>query len=327
MASERIRHNLKDRWLEFWFAPAAARPLALCRIAFYGLLFVYYLTYDFGVWALAPADSWAPTPPFLIFDVPRASHELLVLLQFAWKAALLCACLGLATRAATAASFGLGLYLIGVMRSVSMNHTDAALILVLGIMAVARCSDACALDRWLIGRTRLQASRPSGDYRWPVQLIQIATILPLFVAGISKLRHAGLEWVFSDTLAIVLLQNHFRTDPLLPWGVELARYGWLCQLLAAGALITELALPLALVSVRARLLLIPGALGLLLGFRLFLGPNFAPLMICYVFWLPWRQITDTLMHQIRTRPGLAALCPAHLRPALAPAQSRHTRPR
>jgi len=172
--------------------------------------------------------------------------------------------------------FGLGLYLIGAMRSVSMNHIDAVLILVLGIMAVARCGNACSLDRWLIGRTRLQASRPSGDYRWPVQLIQIATILPLFVAGISKLRHAGLEWVFSDTLAIVLLQNHFRTDPLLPWGVELARYGWLCQLLAAGELITELALPLALVSVRARLVLIPGALGLLLGFRLLLGPNFAP---------------------------------------------------
>jgi hypothetical protein len=327
MTTERILRGLTDRWLAYWFAPASARPLALCRIAFYGLLLLYYWSYDFGVWALAPADAWAPTPPFLFLGLPRAPHDALVLLQFAWKAALLFACLGVATRFATATSFALGLYLIGAMRSVSMNHTDSALILVLGIMAAARCGDACSLDRWFVGRTRLRVALPSGDYRWPVQLIQIATILPLFVAGISKLRHAGLEWVFSDTLAIVLLQNHFRADPILPWGAELARYGWLCQLLAAGALLTELTLPLALVNTRARIALIPGAILLLVGFRLLLGPNFAPLLICYIFWLPWDRIANALTQRLGTRQTLAVLCPARLRPALAPAHPRRTRTR
>jgi hypothetical protein len=327
MATERILRGIADRWLACWFAPAAARPLALCRFAFYGLLLLYYWSYDFGVWALAPANAWAPTPPFVLFGLPRAGHDTLLLLQFAWKAALLCACLGLATRLATATSFALGLYLIGAMRSVSMNHTDAALILVLGIMAVARCGDACAIDRWLAGRSRPRVAPPSGDYRWPVQLIQVATILPLFVAGISKLRHAGLEWVFSDTLQIVLLQNHFRTNPLLPWGVELARFGWLCQLLAAGALLTELSLPLALVSKRARIALVPGAIMLLVGFRLLLGPNFAPLIICYVFWLPWQRIADAVMRRSAAGQLLATFRPNRLRPALAPAHSRRPRSR
>lgn len=327
MAAERILERLQARWLTFWFAPAAARPLALCRIAFYGLLLLYYWSYDFGVWALAPVTTWAPTPPYFFLGLPRASHETLILLQFAWKAALLLACLGLATRFATATAFALGLYLIGFMRNIDMNHTDAALILVLGIMAVARCGDACALDRWLVGRSRPRVAPPSGDYRWPVQLIQMATILPLFVAGIAKLRHSGLEWVFSDTLAIVMLQNNFRTDPLLPWGIELARFVWLCQALAAGALLIELLLPLALINVKARLVLVPSAIMLLVGFRLLLGPNFAPLIICYAFWLPWEQIATFLKQRIGTSQTLAALYPARLRPALAPAQPRRTRSR
>jgi hypothetical protein len=327
MTTERILRGLADHWLAFWFAPTAARSLALSRIIFYGLLLLFYWSYDFSAWALAPADAWAPTPPFLFLGLPRASHELLTLLQFVWKAALLFACLGLATRLATTTSFLLGLYVIGFARNVSMNHTDAALVLVLGIMAVARCGDACSLDRWIIGRSRLRSTPPSGDYRWPVRLIQVTTILPLFVAGLSKLRHAGPEWIFSDTMAIVLLQNHFRTDPLLPWGVELARFGWLCQGLAAGALLLELTLPLALVSARARLVLVPAAVLLLVGFRLLLGPNFAPLLICYTFWLPWDRIGTVMGQRLGTSQTLAALCPARLRPALAPVQSRRQRSR
>ena len=100
--------------------------------------------------------------------------------------ALLLACLGLATRLATATAFGVGCYLIGFMRNVSLSHTDAALIIVLGIMAVARCGDACALDNRLFGRNRASTSALSGVYRWPMQLIRVVTILPLFAGGLAN---------------------------------------------------------------------------------------------------------------------------------------------
>lgn len=286
MATERGTGGLAGRWLTFWFAPEAARTLGLCRIAFYGLLLLYYWTYDFSVWATAPAGAWAATPPFLLLGLPHASRETLVVLQLVWKGALLLACLGLATRFATATVFLLGVYLIGYLRSIAMNHSDAVLIIVLGALAVARCGDACSLDARFAGR----AAPPSGEYRWPLQLVRIMALLPLFAGGLSKLRHAGPEWVFSDTLAIVLLQNHLRSGPLLPWGTEIARYVWLCQLLAAGALVLELLLPLAFVGTRARIILVPAAALLLVSFRLLLGPNFAPLLICYSFWVPWEQL-------------------------------------
>ncbi len=38
------------RWLTYWFAPEAPHNLAICRILFFGLIFLLYLPQDFALW-------------------------------------------------------------------------------------------------------------------------------------------------------------------------------------------------------------------------------------------------------------------------------------
>ncbi len=49
----------------------------------------------------------------------------------------------------------------------------------------------------------------------------------------------------------------------------------------------ELGYPLALVSRRARRLLVPSVLLMQVGIRVVLGPSFVTWMLCNVFWVPW----------------------------------------
>ena len=62
---------------------------------------------------------------------------------------------------------------------------------------------------------------------------------------------------------------------------------WLC---AAASLAAEALIPLALVSRTARWLFVPTLFGMQVGIRLLLGPSFAPMLICYLFWVPWDKV-------------------------------------
>lgn len=285
--------NLSKRWHDYWFGAESPNTLACVRIVLFGLLFIYYLPVDFRLYA-DPAMSlfWRPVFPFLLISLPPATADAVAAFQVVWKVSLLLACVGLLTRPATLVAFLLGFYLLGVAQSYAvMTHVDAAIPLALGVMAAARSNHALALDMYF---WRHGAMLSSGEYRWPVQVLRLITVFVLFNGGLSKLRHGGFDWVFSDNLSILLLQNqHYFTPqpPLTSLGVELAPYVWLTQILALGTLLVELAIPLALVSLRARWLLIPSVCLMFVTIRLLLGPNFTPYLICLVAcWPAWNQL-------------------------------------
>ena len=52
----------------------------------------------------------------------------------------------------------------------------------------------------------------------------------------------------------------------------------------------ETLFPLALFSRRARVVLVPAGLVMLVGIRLLMGPTFEQFMMCYVFWVPWASV-------------------------------------
>ena len=289
----------KQRWLDYWFAPVGPENLALGRIICYGMLFLLSWSTD-----LAPfgklAAFWSPLPTAQLLGITAPSVGTLVAAQFAWRAALLCCCLGLLTRPAAVIAPALGFYTIGMPYNFgSIKHDDAIVVLVLGVLALARTGDAYSLDRWLARRRgRAATIAPSGEYRWPIRMIWLLTAWVLCAAGLSKLWLSGPAWVFSENLAILLLQNQYHltsTDPLPYLGPWLARSIWLCQLLAACTLAVEVLMPLALISAWARRLLVPGALLLLIGFRAALGPDFSRLIICMVFWVPWDRALAAIL--------------------------------
>ncbi len=293
-------------WERFWFEPAPATELGVARAIFFAVTFALYLREDFSQWATVSHVFWMPIWLFRQLHVPVASRTTLLVLQFVWKLALAGAALGVFTRASLALSFALGFYLLGLPHNFGHTyHFDAVVIFTFGILACSRAGDAWSLGR-LFRRagTDVPAAPPlmSGEYRWPVRLVWLATTLVLFAAGVSKLRHSGLPWVFSDTMSIFLTKAYYHfsdANPVVPWGLAIASHPWLARGMAATSLAIETLFPLALFSRRARRVLVPGAFAMLVGIRLVMGPTFAGFLAVFTFWAPWAAIGARVAARLR----------------------------
>lgn len=291
--------RLRDRWRGFWFAPASPTDLGVCRMLFYGAFFLYYLPLDDSAWASVSQVFWMPTTFFRLLHLPVLPATVLVGLQSLWKAALLLSCVGLYTRLSTAVACGLGFYLLGLPHNFgSVLHYDTLVVWVLSILALSCCGDGWSLDRLIAVGRRGDAQdasvpRRSGEYTWPIRAVWLVMALIFFGAGVSKLRYGGLGWIFSGNLAIVLIQHNYRianADPLLPWGLVLARHPWVCRALAGVTVTGEFFYPLVLISRRARWVLVPTVFGMQVGIRVLMGPTFNQYLLCNLFWIPWSRL-------------------------------------
>jgi hypothetical protein len=287
--------------MHFWFEPVEPLNLGLCRVLFFGAFLLFYLTEDFSAWAEVSDSFWMPIAPFEILHLPVLSSALLNVLQITWKMSLALSCLGLFTRASTVSSFILGLYLLGLPHNFGkVHHFDGLVVIVLGIMALSRCGDACSIDQlirkmWQGNNLSVQQPQLSGEYRWPVRAVWLMFALIFFAAGVAKLRNSGLVWIMSDNLKIMLIQHHYyRSDPYTPlvsWGLEIAQHNWLSRLLAAATVVLEVSYPLALFSSRARWVIVPSVFLMQAGIRILMGPPFTQFLICNLFWVPWDRIS------------------------------------
>ncbi len=306
---------LRQRWHSFWFEPVEPVNLGVCRLLFFGAFFLLYLPLDVTLWAGVSDVFWMPVWLFRRFHLPVLSAPMLGMFQGFWKVALGLSCLGLFTRTATSASFLFGVYLLGLPHNFGKtHHFDAIVVFVLGIMALARCGDSWSVDRLIAVARRGRGSSavrpvPSGEYAWPVRLVWALMALIFLGAGVSKLRHSGFDWIVSDNLAIMLLQHVYQpvaqADPLVSWSFAVARARWLCQLLAGATIVLEVGYPLALISRRARWVIVPGAFLMQVGIRLLMGPTFHQFLICNLFWVPWDGVGRWLVCRFRGRQPCA----------------------
>jgi hypothetical protein len=291
--------GLRQRWERFWFEPTSPTNLGVCRMLFFGALFLFYWSEDFSAWAEVSPVFWRPIGLFRRLHLPLFPRESMAVIGAVWKGTLVLSSVGLCTRLSTGTAFLFGVYLLGLPHNFGkIHHFDAVLVFVLGVMALSRCGDGWSVDRLL--RTALSTDGPvaknpllSGEYTWPVRTVWLILALIFFAAGASKLRHSGLEWVFSDYLQILLIQYNYHlanADPLTSWGPAVAQHSRLTRLLAGATIGIEVGYPLALFSRSARWLLVPGGVLSLLGIRVLMGPTFEPLMLCSLFWVPWDRV-------------------------------------
>ena len=284
---------LQKRWMRFWFEPIEPLNLGLCRILCFGAFFLLYLDYDVTSWAEVSDSLWMPVWLFQILHLPVLSSSLLVVLQSVWKISLALSSIGLFTRISTVSSFILGMYLLGLPHNFGkVNHSDAIVLFIFGFMALSRCGDSCSIDR-LIRKARQrndtshQRPHVSGEYTWPVKAVWVMFALIFFAAGVSKLRTSGLEWIFSDNIAVLLLRAQFEGASAVPLGFFLAQHQWLTQTVAAATIAIEVGYPLALFSRRARWVLVPGAFSMQIGISLLMGITFTAFFVCNLFWVRW----------------------------------------
>jgi hypothetical protein len=280
-------------WRRFWFTPSSPVDLGVSRALFFGGLLAWYASEDFGVWGDVSPVFRNPVWLFYRLDLPILPASTIRILAGVWRCALASAALGFFTRASSVVAFVLGTYLLALPFNFGkLSHNAGAVVMILGVLAVARSGDAVALDAW-----RRKPVAASAEYTWPVRTAWLVLALVFLGAGISKLRHAGLAWVTSDTMRNTLLVNHYYQSvdqPLVSWGLAIAEHPGLCHALAAGTMGIELAYPIALFVPALRLPLVAAGVGLLLGFRIVLGPSFISLVICHVFWVPWERLWRVL---------------------------------
>jgi hypothetical protein len=287
---------MRGAWDRLWFAPARPAALGAFRALLFAGLVVLYARADFAGYAAVPAalrGTHAAVPVPVLPEAPlRVAHAL-------WLGAMTLACVGLWTRWATGLSFALGAYLLGVAGSHGrVDHTDLPVVLALLVMAASRAGDALSLDALRKGG----APPADAEYGWPLRAIRLTLAAAFLAAGVSKLRHAGLAWITTDNLRLWLIERSCLPFPAQGLrNLEVARLPGLCRALAAATVAIELLYPLALVSRRARLVLVPASLLMLAGFALLLGPRFTTFALLSLAWLDWDALT---------RPRGAAPAPA-----------------
>lgn len=301
-----------------WFKPSPATDLGVCRVLTFAIFLCWRLNQDVTVWATVPDAFWMPIHLFRWFAIPVFPERVIGLFDLVCKVSLLTSMVGLCTRASTITSFVLGSYLIGLPQNFGQTqHSDAIVPLILLIFAVSRCGDGWSVDR-LMPRVlqphdpAILRRAPSGEYTWPIRLVWLLTSLAFCAAGVAKLRHAGLDWVMTDSMAHILLLVHYGPQgPPTRIGLFLASDPWLYQPLAAVTVILETLAPLAIFNRIARWVIIPGLCVMLLSFRFILGFTFAPFFSLFVFWVPWDRLGQRVFAP-HSRAG-SAVSPGHLR--------------
>jgi len=314
-----------SRWSRFWFTPSSPVDLGVGRLFYFAGVFVMYANEDFSAWGGVSNAFWLPLPLFTVLHLTPLAPDVLGVLQVVWRAALLLSAVGLFTRASMVVSSLLGVYLLGLPHNFGQTyHFDAVLVLAMFILACSRAADACSIDMLLRGH------RPptwSAEYTWPIRAIWVAVSLVFFAAGLAKLRYGGLAWITSSNMSILLTRAMYHVsdaDPLTGAGLWIAAHHWLASAVAAAAVTTEVAFPAALISRRARLVLVPAAIGMLLAIRVLMGPTFGGFLIVNVFWVPWHALAARAETWVITRRHIATKPGAvDNRPAPAP-QSSHS---
>jgi predicted DCC family thiol-disulfide oxidoreductase YuxK len=300
-------------WNRFWFAPGPAWALGTCRLLFFGMLAFWQLPHDFAPWGSYSSVFWMPIWLFDTLGVPAFPPQAIGWIQMVWKASLILAAIGLFTRPAMTVAFVLGTYLMGLPHNFGQTqHFDTLVVFASGALALSRAGDACSIDALVRAARRRSPDRPaeSGEYTWPIRFVWVAMALIFCAAGLSKLRHSGLGWIFSDNLSLLLLRQQYHIsdgDPLTSWGILVAHHQWMAHAMAAASITIETMFPLVLFSRRARAVLVPAGLLFLIGIRMLMGPTFEQFMMCYVFWVPWPRAAAAVRARVAGRPPYLVL--------------------
>jgi len=284
-----------DRWHRYWFAEGGRHAAAVLRVA----IATSVLLSLWRIWQerplVAPEGVYRPVGVWMVLGHTRPPDLLVdVLWVVAWAgaAAML---VGLASRAATAASCLAGVSLAALTFSGKLSWSHHYNVVFLAQLAFlgARGGDALSLDaliRRLRGRPPLDVPR---GYQWSIRLVLLAVSLMFIGAALHKIASGQftLRWALSDNLRHHLLvrfdMGGTPRPPIVDW---LLAESWRYRTAALLNLASQLAPLLAIIFVhRPVLRAIAGALFVIevlaLGFVMqFWNLPWLPLAAVYVDW-------------------------------------------
>jgi hypothetical protein len=238
------------------FVLAPGRRLAAVRI----LVSAFALTWLLALAPLLLSPLWFPAHRFRpvgvvsVLDVPVAPL-LGVGLWLITVVAGAATAVGLRHRL-SAPLFALGLLWVTSYRSSwgMIFHTENLVILHALILAWLPASDAWSLDARRDARIAARGEEVHVRYGWGLRLMATVTTLTYVIAGVAKLRSAGLAWLDGDVLRSHVAWDNLRKIELgdlhSPLGAWLAAFSAVFAPLAWGSVVLELGAPLALLGPR-----------------------------------------------------------------------------
>jgi hypothetical protein len=337
---------MADRFDRFWFAPIAPYSVALLRFALLTFLVYVRLPEEVGLllyrngWPaefMAPGVGlrWSPLP----FPFPVESIELFHTgLVFTGA----CAAIGLLTRPSLML-FTIGyVYLKGVESAWgSFDHEPTIVVQILALLVVVPGTTTYSADRVLSALLRRNRKRHSlysvvagpAVPRWGLQLILVVVVIGYFGAGVSKLRHGGVEWLSGKTLVFYMsgkshsskIQQYgsaqdvaderkwkdgfglefyllgARAAPLAPF---MDRHPFSYAIAALGALSLELLSPLILLGGWFRVLLLLGAAVMHVCIDHLMGITFLNWIVIDLALVDWPWIARAVFAAFRRWAGV-----------------------
>ncbi len=251
-------------WDRRLVAPGPADRLTLLRVLLASVIGLRILLRRWWVIADRPDDLFAPVPVLAWLPGQPGAAVIVTI----WLAGL--AAVGLTVqRSLTGRSAGVSflaswlclLVLAGLWGSSGkILHNDLLLLTV--------CVPV------LFAGSPARSDRGTADVRWgwPVRAALVVLGVVYLLTGYQKLRHSGLEWVFSSNMSWVIRQGRPRVGEDL--ARALADQLWLTQALAGGALLLELTAPVLLAVRRTRLVFAPAATVMHLSIWALLGLDY-----------------------------------------------------
>lgn len=317
-ALRRLPGTFDDRFT----APAPAERIGAVRVLVSLFATVYIAVRSSYILTVAqlPPGRFAPVGilSFLDEPLPLAVVRVLVVACFAAGVA---ATVGWRYRL-TGPLFAM-LFLIAATYDNSWQHvahTQNLVALHLLVLGLAPAADAYAVK----ARGGMAAHV---RYGWPLRLMSLITVATYMVAGISKLRNGGFDWLTGDVLRNQIANDNVRKavlgDTYSPLGGWLVQYAWPFPFFAVATMFVELGAGLVLLRGRWRVfmvlamwsfhLAILGIMWILFiyPFTFFaylsllqpqralswIGAHASPVLVAVV------RIPHALLLRVRTRPG------------------------
>lgn len=193
------------RLADWWFAPAPAERLAALRILIgaYALVYVAVRLPELAGVARYGRAVFHPVGVVRVLDAPLPPG---VVLAIAIVTCVLIAAfvLGFAYRFTAPLAAVALLWTLTYRNAWGMVfHTENLLVLHVIALAFAPAADTWALDRTSSPRTT------AAGYGWPIKLLAALTAATYVLAGVAKLRIAGVDWLDGE-----VLRNHIAVDNL-----------------------------------------------------------------------------------------------------------------
>jgi hypothetical protein len=266
------------RLARWFFDPAPAERLAVFRVLLctYAVVWVVVRTPFWVDLAQLPAQRARPVGVLSLggWSLPPAVVVVLSALTLAAGVAAVAGWRWAVSGPALAAGF-----LVLATHGASWGqvlHTEHLPALHLLVLAAAPAADARSVD------ARRSGGRPDragdGRYGWPMRALALVTVSTYVVAGVAKVRYAGLDWVDGEVLRNLVAHDNLRKrllgDPSSPFARFVVDHPALFTPASVLTLVVELGAPLALLGGRVRTLWAASAWGFHLGVLAFMAVLF-----------------------------------------------------